>query len=650
MEQTPTYATIDTASQVAGDRVRPALLSAIVDSAMDAIVALDDEQRIVLFNPSAEAMFGCPAVEALGQPLDRFLPERFRAIHRQHVAAFGETGDTARSMGHLRPLAALRANGDEFPIEATISQVVVDGRPHFAAIVRDISARRAAETRLQRQADLLDLANDAIFTWDWDGPITFWNRGAERLYQRSSQDAIGRSVHELLRVRHPDGVDALRHALERDGVWEGELRQIRGDGSDIVVESRRVLVRETSRPYVLEVCRDVTERKRAEAERIAGEAQEAASRAAAEAAALQRDRLREILDGLPSGVFIMASDRRLELANASFVDLVYGGRPPSAMLPIYDRDFTLLRADGAPLPLDERPAVRALRGERVRNSQLLLERAGGERLPVTVHAAPMREDADLSARAIVVMEDVTQLRQAEQLKDDFLALISHEFRTPLTAIHGGARLLESGADVLDAQTRQEVLGDVVAESARLDRMLGNILTLANVMAGRLPVVTEPVLLTPLAQTVVHEVQPRSPSHAFAVAVPPDLPAVEADPDLLEQVLRNLFENAVKYSPAGGEIRVTATWDTEGIALHVADQGIGIAPEHVGSVFERFRRVGGDPTVRGMGLGLYLSRHLVEAQGGRIAASSPGLGLGTVFTVTLPVARGWADPQLDADYR
>src|SRR5688500_2131817 len=177
-----------------------ALLEAIVGSAMDAVVAVDLDQRVVLFNPAAEAMFACTAGEAIGQPLDRFLPARFRAVHRRHVADFGVTGDTSRSMGHLRPLAALRADGKEFPIEATISRIAIAGRPYYAAIVRDISARQAAE-----------------------------------------------------------------------------------------------------------------------AERSAVVAREVQARAAAAAASAQRDRLREILDGLPSGVFILAAPAgHLEFANAAF--------------------------------------------------------------------------------------------------------------------------------------------------------------------------------------------------------------------------------------------------------------------------------------------------------------------------------------------
>ena len=110
-------------------------------------------------------------------------------------------------------------------------------------------------------------------------------------------------------------------------------------------------------------------------------------------------------------------------------------------------------------------------------------------------------------------------------------------------------------------------------------------------------------------------------------------------DALGQPLRNLYENAIKYS-SGGMVLTTASSDGATVTIDVADQGVGIAPEHVGAVFERFRRVGADPTVRGMGLGLYLSRLLVEAQNGRIAARSPGVGQGATFSITLPIAEGW----------
>ena len=515
----------DPQARLRGADPRSALLHAIVHSAMDAIVALDAEQRIVLFNPAAERMFGCPATDALGQSLDRLLPERFRAVHRQHVASFGLTGDTSRSMGHLRPLTAIRAGGEEFPIEATIARIAIDGQPYYAAIVRDITVRRQAEA-----------------------------------------------------------------------------------------EHARSLARE------------------------------AVTRAEAEAAAATRDHLQEILDDLPGGVLVVTrSDAGIVFANAAMDELIAGTDGPTPAPPVYERDFRFLRADGTSLPAHERPGMRALRGERVQNLQLVLQRSGGTTIPVAVHAVPLRDGSRQAQHAIVVVQDVSQVRQAEQLKDDFLALVSHELRTPLSAIHGGARVLVNKPH-LDAETRAELLQDVLTESERLERLLSNLLALTDITAGRLRASLEPVLLEPLIDRVVGEFGNRNPIHAFAVEVAAGLPPVEADPGLLEEVLRNLYENAVKYSPHGGAIRTRVVVEDGEIVTRITDEGIGIAPEQVAMVFERFRRVGGDRRVRGMGLGLYLCRGLVAAQGGRIEASSPGLGLGTTVTVTLPVAIGWKEAE------
>jgi PAS domain S-box-containing protein len=131
----------------------------IVDSAMDAIISINEAQRVVLFNAAAERMFGCAAVEALGQPLERFIPARLRAVHRAHVRAFATTGVTNRTMGKLGSLTALRADGREFPIEASISQTEVGGDKLFTVILRDITRRQEAEEALSRsEAQLRALA------------------------------------------------------------------------------------------------------------------------------------------------------------------------------------------------------------------------------------------------------------------------------------------------------------------------------------------------------------------------------------------------------------------------------------------------------------------------------------------------------------
>ena len=141
--------TAEEAAGVSRDR-----LTGIVESAMDAIIAMGEDQRIMVFNAAAEKMFGCPADEALGQPLERFIPERLRGFRREHVARFAEAAVTNRSMSGLRPLIALRANGQEFPIEASISQVKVGGVPLFTVIIRDVTERQQAEEKLRESNEL----------------------------------------------------------------------------------------------------------------------------------------------------------------------------------------------------------------------------------------------------------------------------------------------------------------------------------------------------------------------------------------------------------------------------------------------------------------------------------------------------------------
>jgi PAS domain S-box-containing protein len=247
-------------------RSSEARLAGIIDSAMDAIITVDEQQRIVLFNPAAEKMFGHPAAEVMGQSLDQFIPDRFRAAHARHHRAFSETGITQREMGRLGSICGLRAGGEKFPLEAALSRVEVGGRKLSTAILRDVTERVAAEETLQRQASLINQIHDAVLVWRWNGPITFWNHGAQQLYGYSPYEVIGKVAHDLLRTETAGRVEGFRRVLEQTNTWAGELHHVTRDGSDIIVESRMTLVRDKDRAYVLEANRDITERKRAEEE------------------------------------------------------------------------------------------------------------------------------------------------------------------------------------------------------------------------------------------------------------------------------------------------------------------------------------------------------------------------------------------------
>jgi len=239
-------------------------LAGVIGSAMDAIITVDQEQRIVLFNTAAERAFLFPAEDAIGQPLDRFIPERFRAGHQRHVDDFGKTHVTRRSMGTLGALYGLRADGEEFPLEASISQVESDGRKLYTVILRDVTERKRAEEALKEHARILDLA--PVLIRDLKGRILFWNTGAEQMYGWKSEEALEKMTHQLFQTEFPRSPEEIRARLLARGHWEGELVHTRKDGERIVVASHWVLHRdENDKPKaILELNNDITERKQTE--------------------------------------------------------------------------------------------------------------------------------------------------------------------------------------------------------------------------------------------------------------------------------------------------------------------------------------------------------------------------------------------------
>jgi two-component system phosphate regulon sensor histidine kinase PhoR len=362
-------------------------------------------------------------------------------------------------------------------------------------------------------------------------------------------------------------------------------------------------------------------------------------------AEVELSHLRMILDTLPAGVMeLTPPDGRVERANEAALQMIFGAGEARERLPRIYKDFRWLQADGTELPRSRHPGIVALRGEAVGRRALILQNAEGTHIPVRVQSTPVRNGNGSIVGSVVLIVDVSREQAAEQVKDDFLSLISHEFRTPLTAIHGGALLLSQQGDAMDTETRRELLQDIGAESARLDRMLGNLLSVSAIMAGRFQASTEPILIAPLMQRLVDEFSQRAVGHEFTIVAEGGMAPAEGAPELLVQILQNLYENAVKYSPGGGEIRTVLREQDGKISIAVIDHGLGISAEHVPHVFERFRRPGAEPTVRGMGLGLYLSRLLVDAQGGTIRAMSPGPGKGATFMLELPMVRDWVRDQ------
>lgn len=238
-------------------------LDRIISSAMDGVISINAEQRIVLFNPAAEQLFGMSASQAIGRHINDLIPERFRKMHVKEVRRFANTGSTSRRMGRLGTLSGLRANGQEFPIEASISHAEVGGEKLYTVILRDISERQEAEARLQRQANLIDLTPTAMLVQDPYGAIRFWNKGAEELYGWKREEALGRVSHQLLKTEFPEPMEVITAGLKQTGAWSGELRQRKSTGDLVIVQSWW-LAKRGPEGQVLEILEsniDITERK-----------------------------------------------------------------------------------------------------------------------------------------------------------------------------------------------------------------------------------------------------------------------------------------------------------------------------------------------------------------------------------------------------
>jgi signal transduction histidine kinase len=244
----------------------------------------------------------------------------------------------------------------------------------------------------------------------------------------------------------------------------------------------------------------------------------------------------------------------------------------------------------------------------------------------------------IEARSRADRKNAALLEEAAHLKLDIISMLSHEMRTPLASIKGYATALMLEDTDWDSMTRTEFLQVIDDESDRLSRLIEGILESASIDANSLRIELEPVLLPHIARRVVDRIAIQSEIHQFVVMFPPDFPVVEADAERIEQVLTNLIDNAVKYSPEGGLTVVRGETRPDEVVISVVDQGTGIEPEDLNKLFNRFFRASsGRRRVSGTGLGLPISNSIVRAHGGRIWAEST-VGHGTTLTFTIPHPR------------
>ena len=238
----------------------------IIDTAMDGIISMNDDQNIVLFNAAAESIFGWRAEQVIGQSIELLIPGHFRPQHRRDVQQFGQGLVQHRRMGTQRTVMALRASGEEFPIEASISHSTINDKKIYTAIVRDVTEAVRHRQEIERQAQILDQISDAVSVVDLQGRITYWNQAACRLYGWAADEVLEQKAHEVLYRGDPEVLHEMLREVNARRSWAGELTKVSRSGKTIIVEHRRTVLQDANGLVTGYLCIDIdiTDRKKYE--------------------------------------------------------------------------------------------------------------------------------------------------------------------------------------------------------------------------------------------------------------------------------------------------------------------------------------------------------------------------------------------------
>ena len=488
---------------------------------------------------------------------------------------------------------------------------------------------------------IIESAEDAIVSKTLDGIITSWNKGAERIFGYTADEAIGKPVTMLIPEGHLDEEPAILSRLRAgDRIEHYETVRIRKDGSPIDISLTVSPIRGPKGEIVgaSKIARDITEQRRAR--RALDDATE---------------RLRLALEASRLGDW--SWDAKTDLVTMSEIAARIFGISPDPHL-TWTKMRNLFHED------DREPA------------RVAIEKALSEHIDYDVEYRVNHEDGsevwvlakgrgvyaedgtvigmlgfvqDITNRKSAEIENERLYRQAEessQLKEEFLATISHELRTPLSAILGWARMLRLGQ--LSEEHTAKAL-DTIERNARAQaQLIDDLLDVSRIMTGKLRMDVRPSNPNSFIDAAVEAVTPAADAKGVRVQKVIDTGAVSipGDPVRLQQVVWNLLSNAIKFTPRGGRVQIRSERVDSHLEIVVSDTGQGISYDFLPHVFDRFRQADQKTSRQhgGMGLGLAIVRHLVELHGGTVSAASEGEGKGATFTVSLPITPLY---QLDA---
>ena len=609
---------------------RKAEVDAMLESLAEGLIVYDVAGAIVRMNSIADALLEgrltthqtttaqgfaqSQFTNAAGEPLPPAQLPSARARGGETVS--GEIVGFPRGSSDLRWLSVNAA-----PIRTPTGEVL-----GVVVTFIDISEHRKAEEELRFQATLLDAVGQAVIATDLKGSIIFWNKAAERIYGWTRQDVEGRNIIDVtptISTRHQ--AEEIMERLCRGEGWSGEISVQDHSGRSFPAEVTDTPVIDTHGKVVgiIGVSTDITERK---------------------AVAEERERLNAelgaTLAGITDGLIVYNTDGQIVRMN-EVAQALLGFTEKETRESNFHRwaRLHMLTPDGQPFPTEQLPPYRALQGEHVHGVVMMVEDSpAGYAVWVSASAGPIYTASGRVTGAILSLTDITALHELQQRQEDFLRIVSHDLRNPLTIIDGHIQVL---ADMLhDAGLNGDMRAGVEAiqrSATRMNAMIQDLVDVTRLESGQLPLNREPVDLNAYLTNLLSRTETLIDYSRIQVTLPTDLPAVVADYNRLERIFINLLSNALKYSAPGAPVIVRAQQEDGMIHVSITDEGLGIPPEERPNLFKRYYRAKSTRTMEeGIGLGLYITKLLVEAQGGRVWVESE-VGKGSTFSFTLPVA-------------
>jgi PAS domain S-box-containing protein len=631
----------------------PWIARALLDTGPAGVALVEGPEFVVTYANRATVALGAGR-EVVGRRVADVWPE----IAVQLLPLLAEARDGGRPLEHRdrRLDIRRRPGGEPEPAWFTLSIHPV-GEPGARVLVVHVVDRtaavqaeqRAQELRAERErlleaeraAQLAERLAEAIPQIVWtatpDGaPDWFNSRWTELRGRPPGRDLLA----EWRDAVHPEDFDrAWQHwelCVKLVEPFEHQLRLRRGDGSWRWHLLRAAPVPGPERRVAkwFGTGTDIEDQKRAQA---AVEAARRAAQAEADRANAHAAELEAIIASVANGLVRYDPFQRVTLMNAA-AERILGFTREEWQLDARERlaRFVFRRPSGDEIPLEQLPTVRAFAGETVHGQEMHLARRGahGPGVWVTASSAPVRSKDGRFLGVVSTLADVTDVHALQEQREDLIRAISHDLRTPLTVILAQAQMLARKPD--DPATVLRRAEALRTSAQRMAAMIGDLVDLVRLEAGQVRVEPRAVALAPFAAELRERLRGAVAVERLRLEVPPTLPPALADPPRLERILVNLITNALKYSPPEAEATLSADAREGALRITVADRGPGIAADELPRIFERFYRSPATAQVEGLGLGLYITRLLVEAHGGAITVESAP-GVGSRFHVTLPVA-------------